>query len=472
MPLSVLLNSQVITSLNDAITASAHAQPGRGEEVGGILLGTVVRRSLDAPVVRVESFEPVESEHRRGSSYVLSDRDKNRVAHRLVWWNKHHKQKLQPVGFYRTHTRRGLYLDNDDFSVLRSYFPEPESVFLLVRLSPGAQRVGGFFFWADGDVHRERSYLEFPFDPERLKLIQQAPEPVTPRRERVGPATVRPPATIPGTPGQRLTIGAAAFIFGVLVFYTAHSIPGRHTIQANSRESAVVVRGLVPDRVAMPASASQPQPSAPIEKPSPSLGPAPPASPRPQFPPPATGLAARGGTDQGSRPEPASPIRPKPKEESPAVTLSLPPPQIAEAMPPPPLPNLVPTRLERKPAPLATVTIEPVGESKLGRLVGHIPGFRRRERKNQAFVPARPIRQIAPAAPPEGELVRDTVDLKVTVDPDGNVADVEPASHGADRQLVRLASDAARRWQFEPARRNDEMVTSQVILHFKFKSPE
>jgi hypothetical protein len=38
--------------------------------------------------------------------------------------------------------------------------------------------------------------------------------------------------------------------------------------------------------------------------------------------------------------------------------------------------------------------------------------------------------------------------------------------------LVRLASDAARRWQFEPARRNDEMVSSQLILHFKFKGPE
>ena len=51
----------------------------------------------------------------------------------------------------------------------------------------------------------------------------------------------------------------------------------------------------------------------------------------------------------------------------------------------------------------------------------------------------------------------------------GYVADVEH-TRGADMALVRLAENAARNWQFVPARKNDETVSSEVILHFMFRS--
>jgi TonB family protein len=112
--------------------------------------------------------------------------------------------------------------------------------------------------------------------------------------------------------------------------------------------------------------------------------------------------------------------------------------------------------------------VEPVSGSKIGRVVGRIPGFGRLGRKNKDFVPARPIRQITPTAPAGEHLARDVpVDVKVTVDPAGNVASAD--SRGGDRELSRLAVDAARSWQFVPARRNDETVTSELILHFTFK---
>jgi TonB family protein len=114
------------------------------------------------------------------------------------------------------------------------------------------------------------------------------------------------------------------------------------------------------------------------------------------------------------------------------------------------------------------VTIEPVSGSKLGRIVRRIPliGHKRHQ---QAFVPAQPIRQVAPVVPADEHLERDVpVDLRVTVDPDGNVADIEQASHAANKNLVRVASDAARSWRFVPARKNDETVPSELILHFTF----
>jgi TonB family protein len=146
--------------------------------------------------------------------------------------------------------------------------------------------------------------------------------------------------------------------------------------------------------------------------------------------------------------------------------------QVAEATPPPapePLvPIATPARVEhtRRPTAMATVTVEPLTGSKIGRLVGKISPFRR---KKQGFVPARAIHQVTPAVPANEHLERDVpVDLRVTVDPAGNVSEVEQASRNADRQLVRLASDAARSWQFVPARNNDETVTSELILHFRF----
>ena len=99
----------------------------------------------------------------------------------------------------------------------------------------------------------------------------------------------------------------------------------------------------------------------------------------------------------------------------------------------------------------------------------HLPGLRKH---NEGFVPARPIRQITPSVPADEHLTRDVpVDLKVTVDPAGYVADVEH-TRGADMALVRLAENAARNWQFVPARKNDETVSSEVILHFMFRSPK
>ena len=72
------------------------------------------------------------------------------------------------VGYWRSHTRPGLYLDQEDYSVILTYFSNPSQVFLLVKPSMGGQSVGGFFFWADGDIRRESPYEEFLFDQERL----------------------------------------------------------------------------------------------------------------------------------------------------------------------------------------------------------------------------------------------------------------------------------------------------------------
>ena len=483
MPLGVRLHTQVITGLNLAIAAAHRAHPERGDEIGGLLLGRIENPTPARPIIHIERFDPIESEHRRGPSYDLSERDKRVLARKLAWWNSHgQKENLRPVGFYRTHARRGLYLDNDDRALLENYFPELHTVVLLVR-PEAAGSVGGFFFWEDGDIHRESSYQEFPFDAVRLPLAVE-PAAATPVAAAPAAAEPAPPPMPPPVPRAmpagrissnwaRMALPAAvgliagAIVYRVAVHKSAGPSPAPTAAAATrSARPAPTVAAMTPPA---PAAATPAPPAVePIEKPSPFPAkpkpvvkpPAQPAPVRPAPAPPPNPNGSASRADVVARPEPPAPVHTEPA------------PTIAAAPPPPAVmaPITTPVRIEqpKRPARHATVTVEPVSGSRIGRVVGHIPGLGRLGKKDKGFVPARPIRQITPAVPAGDQLERDVpVDVKVTVDPAGNVSSVD--SHGGDKELARLAVDAARSWQFVPARRNDETVSSELILHFTFK---
>ena len=100
----------------------------RGTEIGGILLGRTLPGFGRA--VLIEDFELAPCEHLRGGSYTLSAKDKRTLGTRLA---RHRASDV--VGYFRSQTRPGMYLDQDDFAVFSQYFPEPWQVFLLVRPS-------------------------------------------------------------------------------------------------------------------------------------------------------------------------------------------------------------------------------------------------------------------------------------------------------------------------------------------------
>jgi hypothetical protein len=493
MPLAARLNTQVIDDINNAIASSRRFDRGRDTEIGGILLGAIDRGADGTrPIVYVERFQPVISEYRRGSSYVLSDHDKKVLARKLEWWNKHgRKEGLQPVGFFRSHTRRGLYLDNDDFVLLQEYFRDPASLFLLVRPGSGTAGVGGFFFWGKTDIHREASYQEFPFDSNQLPVtVGSAPAPeVTavarpigvPLRDRMA----RPIALVRTALSRKqpvwLQIAAplvVGVVLGVAVFALTTHVTGPQTASRTAKNAALSKIPAARESAAKGGVLEKPSPLEPRSRPvmtEPTESPAPTAIVTPAAKPPVARpftLPERGRTSKliASPMGSASRVNPTPEHEPVPAAVLAPPPVVKSAHPAEsPLAMItVPARVEhlRRPPPVATVTVEPVSGSRIGKLVGRIPGLRRRR---QDFVPARPIKQVAPSVPADEHLERSVpVDLRITIDPAGNVAGVEQTSRGADSQLVRLASDAARSWQFVPARKNDETVTSELILHFTF----
>ncbi len=169
----------------------------RGVEIGGILIG----RALPGfgRTVLIEDFELSTCEHLRGASYTLSPGDRQALSRRLE-----RRSARQVVGYFRSHTRPGMYLDQDDFAVFSRYFPEASQVFLLVRPEAEGPAMGGFFFWEDGDMNRRSPYRQFPFDSERLAAggfpiagVQPVAAPAARLKPVAVPAVPKPQASKP-----------------------------------------------------------------------------------------------------------------------------------------------------------------------------------------------------------------------------------------------------------------------------------
>lgn len=138
------------------------AIPRRGAEVGGILLGSA--EVGEKTIIRVEDFEPVLCEHRRGPSFLLSEADTNRFEEALSRHRFSPEKRIYAVGCYRSHTREGMSLSPEDLSHFNEYFPDPSAAFLLVKPYATKVSMAGFFFREEGGkIHTEAPYQEFPF---------------------------------------------------------------------------------------------------------------------------------------------------------------------------------------------------------------------------------------------------------------------------------------------------------------------
>lgn len=174
-PVGVRLSYGAIDRLRADVMNDFWAVPKRGAEVGGILLGRVTAGpdSDTLTQVVVEDYECVPCEHRRGPSYVLSEPDRKRLARAL-----RRSGGLSVVGYFRSHTRPGLYLDENDMAVVSSQFSAPSDIVLLIRPHATEPGVAGFFIWEQDDMRRHSPYLTFPFDTAALRAPDGAEAPV------------------------------------------------------------------------------------------------------------------------------------------------------------------------------------------------------------------------------------------------------------------------------------------------------
>lgn len=441
----IQVSLDLIEGLGAAVQQGLGTGP-RGNEIGGILLGRPLPGFRRA--ILVEDFELAPCEHLRGASYTLSPKDQRLLGARLAG---HPGRRV--VGYFRSHTRPGMYLDQDDFAIFSNYFPEPWQVFLLVRPSMEGPAMGGFFFWEEGDVNRRSTYRQFPFD--RVRLAG-GDFPITGDQPAAAPVPLPSPVLVP-KPEVRarrrapalhwVVVPVIAVLFLIAGLFVSENRPPAREVPAE--KASVPVEPLLPEpvphaaaRVPVPPPEAEPVAQAPPERPK----------------------TVATLTNRTTKPSPKL-IAPPPLtvarvpsrvvEPPPALTLPI-------AKLDPSLPAVL-SHVGAAPPPAAEVTYEAPRPGVFRRALHKIEGTG--DGESAAFVPASPIRQVAPERPADAGAEARPVDIKVFIDEAGNVSRAQVLTKGS--YLASAALAAARQWRFTPARKHDKPVASEMVLHFR-----
>jgi TonB family protein len=158
-PVSVRLPLPLIDRLEAEAVEAFRSLTSRGSEIGGLLVGSHTPGSPS--VVALSDFELISCDYSRGPLYRLSDSDVARFEQAM---EKHAgNSAARVVGFFRSHTRKGLALDAEDLAFFEPRFLEPHHIAMLIR--PFATKVtsAGIFIRENGKIGSESSYREFPF---------------------------------------------------------------------------------------------------------------------------------------------------------------------------------------------------------------------------------------------------------------------------------------------------------------------
>jgi hypothetical protein len=490
----------VVEDLNQSLAAQGTKS---NAELGGILLG----RTLESGETEILGYEFATSEHRRGVIYSLGLREQLLFAERAAKLSR--KPDMQAVGFFRTHLRPGLFLDQDDFSLMQEVFGDASQIALLVRpLEPGPSNAG-IFMWEEGDIDRRQTPLLFPFDAATLRaqgpidrvagpapLPKHTPIPhvVVPHEIPARTITVRLPAIPVRWIGWGGAVALGALALGAVI-PRLQIHPGMQALRAQAPVAAPP---------AQPQKAEEEQAAvvaAPIPAPAPQ-----PEAPRAVFAPPSDeDRSAAAAPEPSKKPEApravfAPPPLPEPQPVK-TVALATPPPvaapvaapvvaKVAASVPAPELPVAAPTPapapapapepvrpvVVRRPAVRVAISLEPQESSEIRKVAGHVPLFGRlaHAEGGSRFSPAHPHTSIEPRVPATmasalpGELA---VDIRLSIDKKGLVTNYE-VLHGAGTQFASLAASYAGASAWEPAYEGDHPVASDMIVHYRFQPGE
>ena len=187
-PLNIEYSLVVIEEIRHEVAEGFQRLSRGGIEVGGVLYGT-----QENGTVRVLAMRPIPCEHARGPGFVFSDKDRMNLHEQLLR-DKDDPQLegMESVGWFLSHTRSEILLNESDQEIYSIFFPAPWQVTMVVR--PGrhnAMRAGFFVREAEGSVKTDGSYLEFNF-PDRLSPFLDRLGGERPVRERRPPSFRRP----------------------------------------------------------------------------------------------------------------------------------------------------------------------------------------------------------------------------------------------------------------------------------------
>jgi TonB family protein len=367
------------------------------------------------------------------------------------------------VGWFRTHSRPGLFLDQHDYHLMCDFFGHPAAVALLVRPDDEA----GFFVWEQGHMHRVRPARTFPLRPDALG-DRATPAPAE-SPAAYGPATVNrwwsnlKVPTFPGGARLHPLLRWSPVVLGLVAgwFWTPGAL--RDVIRDPAPMAAnrnTVPRGNAEKPVERPVfgreESAQVKPV--VDAPAPATAP----------PPPVQTRARQGAATRQTPPRMLQLPPPRPAERTPVLEVASAPSVTALAKFEPPVKSTVPARQ----AATVNASWEPVPGSGLRRAVVSIPGlgFLKKKRNsgkedgNRSWVPPRAVRQYRP---PFANGFDEPVRIRVRIGDDGPVRSATLLTRNVSSATAQSAIEAARRWRFEPARQNKAPVESELVITFQ-----
>ena len=181
---AIQVHPDVVARLGMEVRVAFKRVPRRGLEIGGILVGRTDHRD-DTTTFWIEGFESIDSEHRSGPSYILSEPDFVLLREGLT------KKGAASIGIFRSQTRsQQLLLEEADGKMFERCFADGDALFLLA--CPVAAKAA-FFVREDGEMKCVYEFgLGTPLAPSVAPQSPDSPEPGSPEVLRL----LQPPAEI------------------------------------------------------------------------------------------------------------------------------------------------------------------------------------------------------------------------------------------------------------------------------------
>ncbi len=145
-PVSIHMHRDTIDAISRDVTDAWKTLARPVLETGGLLLGRV--EPGERPTVWIERYERVDCRHKAGPRFVLDEEDKaglEKAAADVLSGGE-----TAVVGFYRSHLRDGLQLEESDFELVRRYFSDPADLILLIKPENPFKMSGQFFVHGAG----------------------------------------------------------------------------------------------------------------------------------------------------------------------------------------------------------------------------------------------------------------------------------------------------------------------------------
>src|ERR1700681_2314024 len=170
-PVDVDYSLIVIDEIRQLVADGFQRLQRGGIEVGGVLYGT-----RDGRTVRIMAMREITCEHARGPTFHLSDNDRAALTSQIERDKSDLRlEGLLIVGWFLSHTRSDVTLQQSDLDTYQAFFPEPWQVTMVVHPGRAGIMLAGFFVREpDGSVKGERSYGVFNF-PDRLAGLLERP---------------------------------------------------------------------------------------------------------------------------------------------------------------------------------------------------------------------------------------------------------------------------------------------------------